>query len=647
MHKMARIVLFIVVLGSLCLLATAQEPVESILKSAPTTDDYPGMEAVVLLDEGEATVLPDGTTTYVFHQRMRLFTQDGIKDYGEVQVPYDTESEELTLDYARTITPDGREVIPGESAINEVTPPSLQNAPMYSSIKLYTISMPALEEGAIIDWQVTIHEKGSSEASESPWFAGIWYFAREIPVQKSQSVVRLPRDVPLHWQVKGLDLKPIVQTESDTAQYTFSKEDIPAIGYEPYMPDINALSPLAVMTTYDTWDQVAAWYNGLWTDRTKADSNILAKVQELTDGVQTPSEKISAIYDFVAGKVRYVALEFGIGGYQPHAAAETFANRYGDCKDQTTLLISMLRAVGLEAYPVLINVGDGTDVDFSLLPTVDAFNHVITAVRQGNDWLFLDPTCDICTASYLPQQDQARHGLLILGKEDQPGAIVTTDPFVPEKTYVRSETQATISEDGDLTATAKISTGGDDDLWYRNVLRSYRPDEREGLFGQILSAIIPRAQITALSYSDLDDPHTPVTVNEEFKKTGFAQKTGGMLLFPAPYPAQLPFPQYYSDEVGQATRKYPLMTVPERVETRTWISIPPGMSVQLPDDADVSNEVASFHAHYEVNEGKILAERIFQVNTSEIQPDEYPFYKEAVDAMLEDAGALIILKPGD
>jgi transglutaminase-like putative cysteine protease len=517
---------------------------------------------------------------------------------------------------------------------------------MYSSIKLYTISMPALEKGAIIDWQVTISEKESDGTEQPPSFDGIWYFARNLPAQESQITVQLPKGVPLRWQARGLDLQPTIQTDSETVRYTFSQEDVDAIGYEPYMPDLYALSPQVVISTLDDWDDIASWYSDLAADRYKADDAILAKVQELTDGIQTESKKISAIYDFVAGKVRYVALELGMGRYQPHPATEVFTNRYGDCKDQATLLISLLRATGFEAYPVLLNVRDGMDVDFSMLPTAQVFDHVIAAVRQEDGWLFLDPTCDICTASYLPQQDQGKHGLLIVGKEDKPGIIVETDPYVPEKTYVKSETQASISEDGDLTATAKIITGGDNDLWYRSLLLSYRPDERRNLFGQILSAVIPRAQITSLDNSDLDDTYTPVTVTEAFKKEGFAQKAGGMLLFAAPYPAQLPFPSFFSDEVGQTSRKYPLMTVPERMETQTWITIPAGMSAQLPEDKTVKNEIASFSAHYELTGDKILATRVFQVNTDEVPPAKYPLYKEAVDAMLEDANAMIVLKSG-
>lgn len=350
--------------------AVGQEPAASVLKNAPSADQYPGMEAVVLIDGSHTVVQTDGSRVTVLRERLRVLAQQGVQDYGEVQVSYDTELDRITLNYARTIAPDGAVHVPAASAIHEVTPSALSDAPMYSSTKLYTISMPGLEPGAIIDWQVTISDKEESGEPQAPSFDGIWTFASELPTQLSTSTVVLPKGTPFRWQGVGTDVTPTIQTGPQSVTYTFSRSDVPAIGYEPYMPDMDAVSPQVIMTTAAGWDEVACWYADLPSGCTAADDAIQAEVHALTDGIQTASDKISAIYGFAASKVRYVALEVGMGRYQPHEASEVFANRYGDCKDQATFLISILRTAGFDAYPVLLNVRDGMDVDFSTLPTV-------------------------------------------------------------------------------------------------------------------------------------------------------------------------------------------------------------------------------------------------------------------------------------
>ncbi len=57
---------------------------------------------------------------------------------------------------------------------------------------------------------------------------------------------------------------------------------------------------------------------------------------------------MKALYSYVSTQFRYIGVSFGIGRYQPHGAAEVLANQYGDCKDEHTLLASLLAAVGFQ-----------------------------------------------------------------------------------------------------------------------------------------------------------------------------------------------------------------------------------------------------------------------------------------------------------
>ena len=56
--------------------------------------------------------------------------------------------------------------------------------------------------------------------------------------------------------------------------------------------------------------------------------------------------------NYMQRNIRYVAIEVGIGGFQPHPAADVFAHQYGDCKDKATLLSTMLKQIGIDSYYV-------------------------------------------------------------------------------------------------------------------------------------------------------------------------------------------------------------------------------------------------------------------------------------------------------
>jgi transglutaminase-like putative cysteine protease len=119
---------------------------------------------------------------------------------------------------------------------------------------------------------------------------------------------------------------------------------------------IRAAEPHDVMlTTFRTWEDVGRWYAGLIRDREQPTAEVRTKALDLVRGLTSDSAKVRALYDFVSREFRYVSLSFGIGRYQPHAAAEVLANRYGDCKDKHTLLAALLAAIGIRAHPALIS----------------------------------------------------------------------------------------------------------------------------------------------------------------------------------------------------------------------------------------------------------------------------------------------------
>jgi hypothetical protein len=235
---------------------------------------------------------------------------------------------------------------------------------------------------------------------------------------------------------------------------------------------------------------------------------------------------------------------------------------------------------------------------------------------------------------------------LVLGEEGRPGIQVVTEPFIPEKSFVRSQMQATLSPRGDLTATASISTGGYNSLWYRSLLLSYRPDERRKIFEQLLSYVVPGARLLAFEHSDLEDTHLPVEITEEFEKEGFAQKAGNITLFSVPYPAQLPLPDHFADTVGQMERIHPLLTWLGRLDVHVEITVPEGMKVQLPQDVSAENAVGLFASEYALTgEGKITVTRVLQINTAEVSPEDYPLYKELINALIQDSQAMVVLMP--
>ena len=138
---------------------------------------------------------------------------------------------------------------------------------------------------------------------------------------------------------------------------------------------------------------------------------------------------MAALAKFVQQDIRYVAIELGIGGIQPHSASEIFQHRYGDCKDKATLMAAMLKELGIDSYYVIINSERGS-VTADTPAQIRAFDHAVIAIKlpEGvNDsslvaivqhsklgkLLFFDPTDDLTPFGHLRGALQQNYGLLV------------------------------------------------------------------------------------------------------------------------------------------------------------------------------------------------------------------------------------------
>ena len=135
---------------------------------------------------------------------------------------------------------------------------------------------------------------------------------------------------------------------------------------------------------------------------------------------------MQALYDYVSKNIRYVSLSFGLSRYQPHLPQEVFANQYGDCKDKATLLASMLDAAGIHADAVLIPSSSKLDIS---MPSPSQFDHVITAVPQGKELIWMDSTAEVAPFRLLASPLRDKSALLV--PPDGAGKIVETPADPP------------------------------------------------------------------------------------------------------------------------------------------------------------------------------------------------------------------------
>ncbi len=375
----------------------------------PDNPIFAGQPLAYVLDFGQMQVLPDGTTINTYHGMTKVFDGESLESIGEIRIPFNASRDRLEIHVARTHLPDGRTVDAPKESFHRVSPPDTETSNLYSDEQIEVISMPAVQVGAILEHRFTIREERSLFGKE--WWK-TWAFEGPIPDGLSRFVLKVPRDFECFHKALNIDVSPVIREEGDSRIYSWTAENriaLPDEPHSPYYPDLRGQLQLSSM---NSWEEVGSWYHDLSRNRYVADPTVRAEITALLQGVQEPEEKARRLADFVRTKIRYVGIEFGIGGYQPRSAADVRRTGYGDCKDQAVLLVTLLREVGIEAYPALIRSNSRRRLD-EWLPSPGVFDHLITYLPGIRGGMFVDTTMSLLDFGDLPGAVQGCESLVV------------------------------------------------------------------------------------------------------------------------------------------------------------------------------------------------------------------------------------------
>ncbi|HVH70680.1 MAG TPA: DUF3857 domain-containing protein, partial [Candidatus Dormibacteraeota bacterium] len=425
----------------------------------PTYDEK--TSAVLLYSEDITTVLPEGKTKAIERRAYRILRPEG-REYGEAYA-YVGQDFRIGSMRAWRIPKQGKDY---EVKDKEATERSLSvlGGELVTDVKVRILRIPAAEPGNVVGYEI---EYQSRPYVLEDW----WWIQREIPVKEARYTLQLPAG----WEYKAAWINHSAADASSTGynQWSWVVNDLPAIREERRMPPFRGLAAQMIVSFlapsasqrsgFLTWNDMGKWQAELANGRRAPTPQVSQKVAELTKDQTTPQQKMAAIAKFMQKDIRYVAIELGIGGWQPHSAADVFAHRYGDCKDKATLMSAMLKQAGIDSYYVVINTHRGA-VGPETPPMMFLFNHVILAIslpEQMHDaryqavlnhpklgpLLIFDPTDEKTPIGQLRGELQANNALLVTPD----GGELTQMPKLPtNSTGISRSAKLTLDAQGTL-----------------------------------------------------------------------------------------------------------------------------------------------------------------------------------------------------
>ena len=545
----------------------------------------------------------DGTGVEETEAVIRVQSPAGVKQFGQMVFGYSSATEKLDVEYVRVRKADGRVVVTPEATAQDFAPDILKEAPMYSDYRQRHISVASLAPGDTLEYHTVTH-------IVTPLAAGHFWYEHTFPKHVVVGEDRLEIDTPKTRQVKlkAPKYSPVIEEKGDRRLFTWVMKDIEPDRNKDEDRDEEEIGPDVQMTTFADWKQVASWYAELANSRVAVDDSVRKKAEELTKGAKTPEEKARRLYDYVARNVRYVSISLGVGRYQPHAASEVLDNGYGDCKDKHTALAALLKAEGIQSYPVLIHHERKLDAD---VPSPAQFDHVITLARVGSQLTWLDATPEVTPYGLILYS--LRNKQAVVASEDAEGGLRRTPAESPVKTFARFSLDGKFTEYGALDATLEFTGQGDRDWEMRAGFRGVPEAQWKDLV-KILSAAwgLP-GDVDDVHVDPIEDTSRPLHLKYRLHVDEYFQVPSANANFRPIPPLGVP--------VVRASEKSlePINIGPAgEVDYKVRLQFPGNYTLRTPLAVKMSRDYGDYASSYSLNKGVLEGERKLNVKVNEL-----------------------------
>jgi hypothetical protein len=589
-------------------------------------------EAVELYSDTSITVQPNGKIKRLERKAYKILRPDGAK-LGQLAFVIAEGHRRVTDVHAWCIPANGKDyaVKERDSLVAGMT--GVPNGILASDVRVLVLQVPAASPGNIIGYEVEMEETPDAPAD-------LWNFQGTLPVREAHYSLQLPSG----WSYKATWLNHAEDSplSAGANQWRWTLEDLAAVRVERRMPPLGGvagsmyvtlLAPPGQRRSMETWSDIGAWYADLARGRRDPSPQLKQRVAELTAAAPTLLAKMQALAAFVQDDIRYVAIELGIGGYQPHAAADVLSHEYGDCKDKATLLGAMLEQIGVKSYPVIINAARGV-VTEGTPPSPYGFNHAILAVALPADLgdpssgatyahaklgklLFFDPTNPVTPFGGLSGSLQGNYGLLVT---PEGGELIQLPAMPPSANGVTRTATLTLDESGTLRGDVREVRQGDRAAEQRFAVRAAKADtDRIRPIESLLSTSLSSYQITKASIVNLPTSSRAFEWRYSLEAGHYGKVAGDVLLIRP----RVVGSESRGDLETKEPREHPFeFEAPERDSDVFEIVLPSTYHLDsLPQPVDVDDGFATYHSKTELIGRTLRYTRSYEIDKLSVPAD--------------------------
>ena len=280
------------------------------------------------------------------HDVRQILTVSGVQDGANISIDFNPSYESLTLHWAR--------IWRGTNHLDRLDTNKVKLIRQERELDQYLLNgeqsavlvMDDVRVGDIVDYAYSV--KGAN-----PVFGG--RFSSSVRAQLNEPVERLltrvlwPSQRHLYAKAHSCSIQPAVVSKKDGVEYTWDLKQVPAFHVEDSLPVWCDPEPWVQLSEFKSWAEVNQWAMALF----QTSSPLSAEISNNVAGwkkIAGQEQQALAVLRFVQDDVRYFGVEIGANAEKPTDPSTVFSRRFGDCKDKSLLFVSILRALGIEAF---------------------------------------------------------------------------------------------------------------------------------------------------------------------------------------------------------------------------------------------------------------------------------------------------------
>jgi tetratricopeptide (TPR) repeat protein len=581
----------------------------------------------------------DGTGRKETIARVRVQSEAGVQQWGQIQFGYNSANERVEMSYVRVLKADGSVVKAGEDAVQDLSAPLEQQAPVYTDYRQKHITVPGLRPGEVLEYDIVtiIH----TALAPGQFWADYEFDKNNITLDEEVDV-DVPADRPIKLKTKP-GMEPKISEEKGRRLYHWNRSHLEREDDQKNKDDKDKDKeakkkkkrpederPDIQLTSFVSWEQIGLWYAGLEKDRRAPSPEVRTKADELTKGLNNDLDKVQALYDFVAKNFRYVSLSLGLGRYQPHSSGDVLHNQYGDCKDKHTLLASLLEAEGMHASSVLINSSRKLDPD---VPSPSQFDHVITMLpmTKPDEEVWMDTTSEVAPFRLLAYTLRKKQALVIPATGTPHLEETPADTPMPDSEI--SEVDGKVNAIGKLEAHVHYTFRGDEELLLRSIFRRVPEAQWQRVVENVNAGM--GGDVTNLKISDPAATREPFTMSYDVGRPNFLDwsKKKSDLTLPL---CQFNLPDLGDDNSDADAEPLKLGPKAEYVY-KIKLELPAKYTARAPLPFSLKRDYAEYQATYKLEGNTFTAGRTLTLRDDELpapRATDYQAFRRAVSSDL-------------